>query len=135
MIDDDHGEAEFEEDSLGGRVVPGEDPPEDGVHPLRVVVGAEAAQRVLQQVRHGQRAQLLLHSSRGGRPVSSSTDTPSVLNKHRRLMADAWAAGLQPWLPLYERTACLASCTHFLSVMIYQDGFTAGWEELHLISS
>ena len=116
MIDDDHGEDEG--DSLGRRVVPGEDPPEDGVHPLRVVVGgAEAAQRVLQQVRHGQRVELLLHCS------------------HRRVMADAWAAGLQPWLPLYERTACLASCTHFLSVMIYQDGFTAGWEELHLISS
>lgn len=48
-------------DSLWGRVVSGEDPPEDGVHPLRVVVAAEAAQRVLEQVRHGQRAELLLH--------------------------------------------------------------------------
>ena len=52
------------EDSLWGRVVSGEDPPEDGVHPLlRVVVAAEAAQRVLEQVRHGQRAELLLHCS------------------------------------------------------------------------
>ena len=124
MIDDDHGEDEG--DSLGRRVVPGEDPPEDGVHPLRVVVGAEAAQRVLQQVRHGQRAQLLLHSSRGGRPVSSSTDTPSVLNKHRGLMADAWAAGLQPWHPLYELTACLDSFTRFLSVMIKMGSLHAG---------
>ena len=52
------------DDSLWGRVVSGEDPPEDGVHPLlRVVVAAEAAQRVLEQVRHGQRAELLLHCS------------------------------------------------------------------------
>lgn len=52
-------------DSLWGRVVSGEDPPEDGVHPLPVVVAAaaEAAQRVLKQVRHGQRAELLLHCS------------------------------------------------------------------------
>jgi hypothetical protein len=47
--------------SLGGRVVSGEDPPEDSVDPRGVVLGAEAAQRVLQQVSHGQRVKLLLH--------------------------------------------------------------------------
>lgn len=48
--------------SLWGRVVAGEDAPEDGVDPLGVVAaGAEAPQRVLQQVRHGHRAQLLIH--------------------------------------------------------------------------
>uniref|UniRef100_A0A0A8Y6I2 Secreted protein n=1 Tax=Arundo donax TaxID=35708 RepID=A0A0A8Y6I2_ARUDO len=52
---------------FGGRVVPGEDAPEDGVDPLRGVAGAEAPQRVLQQVRHGHRAQLLLHRRRGRR--------------------------------------------------------------------
>jgi hypothetical protein len=49
--------------SLGGRVVSGEDPPEDGVDPRGVVQGAEAAQGVLQQVSHGQRVKLLLHCS------------------------------------------------------------------------
>lgn len=59
------------EDSLGGRVVPGEDAPEDGVDPLRGVAGAEAPQRVLEQVRHGHRAQLLLHCRRPAQPRES----------------------------------------------------------------
>jgi hypothetical protein len=62
--------------ALGGRVVPGQDAPEDGVDPLRGVAGAEAPQRVLQQVRHRHRAQLLLHRSRlaVARPAAGQGD-------------------------------------------------------------
>ena len=60
-------------DALGGRVVAGQDAPEDGVDPLRRVAGAEAPQRVLQQVRHRHRAQLLLHRRRraGSSPAAA----------------------------------------------------------------
>uniref|UniRef100_A0A0A9DEV1 Secreted protein n=1 Tax=Arundo donax TaxID=35708 RepID=A0A0A9DEV1_ARUDO len=58
-----------------GRVVAGEDAPEDGVDPWRGVAGAEAPERVLQQVRHGHGAQLLLH--RTGAYVAGAEPPPA----------------------------------------------------------
>lgn len=100
---EDQRRGEEEDDSLGGRVVPGEDPPEDGVDPLLCVVeGAEAAQRVLQQVRHGQRAELLLHCS----PSASQQLLNQPAAADRSLMAGTGRdGGFCAVHALYERAA------------------------------
>jgi hypothetical protein len=88
-------------------------------------VATEAAQRVLQQVRHGQRAQLLLHCRRTlslhtasrVRGFRSSLASCSLLNRHRRRRlccvpaASCTRARAAAWLSFTDRRwSSLAHC-------------------------